>query len=454
MLLASTAALIGVQVAVVPGINLALSDLLLAALMLVLVIRHRAAFVAAIRPTTPVHAATLALLGALLWGSAVTYARTGELGRDVWLNKDLGWLVLASIIVAVRATIRSTDDAVHLLRWIVIGALLVEASAALLFIATGGGPSGLRFDGLLLNPNANGAFLSVALFVLIGATRDDRLFPFGSWTVRLAAGFLTLLLVATLSRGTWIAAIAALVIVAVTLMRRTPLLPATCAAVLVLFSIQPLTAALTPLWAQIARGQVPASERDFGPGDTLPPNLGPLIAGVTPRPASSQRPSQLPTRPPSATPNYLDAAQAIASERFGASDRVALNILALKLWLAAPATALTGIGLGVFARVTPFVFGVPVIIHSTYLWLPVEMGLPGIAALCSLLFAGVWVVKRTTKFGGTGLAVALTGSLLLLAFWSGLNEGTYQRALWFLLAIGSVLVSHAPREIEKLSGAP
>jgi hypothetical protein len=100
---------------------------------------------------------------------------------------------------------------------------------------------------------------------------------------------------------------------------------------------------------------------------------------------------------------------------------------------------LTGIGLGVFARVTPFFFGVTVIIHSTYLWLPVEMGLPGLIALCALLIAGVWVARRCAS-AGTGLAVAVGGGLLVLALWSAVNEGSYQRSLWFLLALGSVLI--------------
>jgi hypothetical protein len=455
MLLSLSAASIGLQLAVVPGVNLALSDVPLGALMLVLLVRHRAALVSAIKPRTPVHAATVALLGALLWGSAVTYARTGELARDSWLNKDLGWLVLAMIVVAVRVTVQSADEVARLLRWMLVGGVALELIAAVASLAGvfGTGLENLRFAGFLLNPNANGIFIALLLVVLIGSTRNERIVGWNPWTVRVMATVLTLLLLATLSRGTWIAAIVALGIVSVTLMRTSPWLPALCAVVLLIFSAQPLTAAVAPVISQIARGQLPVSERDIHPSQTPPPDINNLIVGVTPPPTSTsavRSPSEeASTAPPSATqpsptqlsasPGYLDAAQAVAADRFGASDRIALNVLALRLWFAAPLTFLTGIGLGVFARVTPFFFGVTVIIHSTYLWLPVEMGLPGLIALCALLIAGVWVARRCAS-AGTGLAVAVGGGLLVLALWSAVNEGSYQRSLWFLLALGSVLI--------------
>jgi hypothetical protein len=164
-----------------------------------------------------------------------------------------------------------------------------------------------------------------------------------------------------------------------------------------------------------------------------------LLNGVTPAPSPPA--SSLPVRSPlpSRSPDYLSSAAELAAERYGASDRLALDILAVRLWLGSPATAFSGIGLGVYFQLTPFLFGIPVVIHSSYLWMPVEMGLPGIGALLVLGVVGYTICRSSSKWQDQGLVISIAGSLFLIAFWSVANEGIYQRALWLFFALGGTL---------------
>ena len=111
------------------------------------------------------------------------------------------------------------------------------------------------------------------------------------------------------------------------------------------------------------------------------------------------------------------------------------------MWLGSKTTAITGLGLGVFLQVSPQLFGTAVIIHNTYLWLPVEMGLPGIVALLAVLYAALWtcwyLVRDRTDIA---LTVGIVGPLLVFLMWIVANEGLYQRTLWMLLAVGAIVV--------------
>jgi hypothetical protein len=443
-LLAASAATLGAQLGWLASLHIAVSDVFFATAILVLLARQRSRLIAALRSWTPAHTAALSILAALLWGTFVSFVRTGAVTTESLLNKDLGWLVFGAIVLVVRSVVTTSEDVARVIRYVLSGGLLVEALAVIWFVIAaiaGHQQDSLRFDGFLLNPNANGLFISILLMIQIASTRDVRIFPAPRWVRFVGVAFLLILLLATLSRSSWVAAILALVLIGLTLMRRSPWLPFTCAVVLLAFSLRPLGAALAPVWSRISEGQLPTSERTFGPAATAPPSLAPLLNGVTPIPSQSPRSSPSVGSPlPSTSPDYLSSAAEVAADRYGASDRLALDILALRLWLASPATALGGIGLGVFLQLTPFLFGVPVIIHSSYLWMPVEMGLPGIAALLVLAFVGYGIYRSSRKWQEQSLAVSILGSIFAIAFWSVANEGIYQRTLWVFLAVGSTLV--------------
>jgi FtsH-binding integral membrane protein len=116
----------------------------------------------------------------------------------------------------------------------------------------------------------------------------------------------------------------------------------------------------------------------------------------------------------------------------------------LKLWLADPTTTLAGLGLEVFFLITPAFAGTASIIHSTYVWLPVEMGIPGVIALIAFLYAVLWVARGLTRNAvDRAPVVAVIGSLLVFLFWIAANEGLYQRTLWLMLGLGgAILATH------------
>jgi hypothetical protein len=306
---------------------------------------------------------------------------------------------------------------------------------------------------------------------------------------------LTLLLLLTLSRSTWLAVMPALVAVVVLVARRPRWLPAAVAAVLLIFTAQPLISVLGPVMSQVLAGTVGRFEREIAPKVTPPPDIGQLLGSSRPTaspsgtpdatstavavgtgthgtgpgtstsmPAGTQPANATPTGGPARTPEpvvppvsvaqqYVQGAQSAANDRFGATDRLAFNVVAVKLWLGSKTTTLAGIGLGVFLQVSPQLFGVGAIIHNSYLWLPVEMGVPGVIALLAVLYAMLWtcwllVRTRIDK----AVTVGIVGSLFMFLIWIGENEGLYQRTLWMVLALGAVAIRPRAVAQEQLEG--
>jgi hypothetical protein len=492
ILLSVWVSLLGVQLPVeIRNLRLSPADIVLAGLMVALLVRRPRDVARELMPRTPVHLAILALVVALAWGSAVSLARTGVLVQEALLNKDVGVLVLGSIVVASRLVVRHLRDVRQLLRtFLIAGAAVTWVAFVFRFLMPilTGVPFGERFDGFLLNPSANAVFLSVLLMVQIGFVIEQSR---ARWQVVSAFG-ITMLLVLTLSRSTWLALMIALVAVAVVLASRSRRwLPAAIAAVLLIFSAQPLLSVLTPVVAQIVGGQLGRFERQIAPSVTPSPDIGqllgsappsapvatgtvaaastpastqPVTVGATPVGVPSASPSVVPTAAGTRTPEpvvatasvaerYVSDAQSAANDRFGATDRVAFNVIAVKLWLSSVTTALAGLGLGVFLQVSPQLFGTAVIIHNTYLWLPVEMGVPGIIAIVAVLYAMTWTIWRLARGRLDDVVrIGIAGSLLVFLIWIGENEGLYQRTLWTLLALGSIAIRPPATAVQRLEG--
>jgi len=114
--------------------------------------------------------------------------------------------------------------------------------------------------------------------------------------------------------------------------------------------------------------------------------------------------------------------------------RWALAIKAFDVWLQSP---LLGTGLGYFYDASQSLMGVPIVIHSTGLWLLVELGLLGMLPFLAAL--GSWSLWAWRNRAHRAQAGAL---LLLLSFamMSVFHEMLYQRIFWFLagglLALG------------------
>jgi len=463
------AGLLGLQLAEIQRFRIAPSDLLLALLAITMVVRERATLVVAIRRWTPIHTALVALLVALIWGSVIAIVRTGVLLRDAWLNKDLGWLVLALTVICVLGLVKTTADVRTMLRALLVGGSAVTWLAATLTInshLTSGVASDLRFQGFLLNPSAEALYVSVLIVVQVASAYGRGIVDWPKWLQLLNAGALMAVLLATLSRSSWVATLAALTVTGLFSLRQTKV-PLVLAFVLLLFVGAPLVEAIRPVATQVASGQEPATLRDRTPLGTPPPDLQEFASAIptqatstestTPIPSTSAgppfSPAPLPTASPEGLGSYVSDATTVASEQYGASDRLALDVIAIRLWLSSPSMALTGIGNGVFLQISPYTpIGASLGIHSTYVWLPVEMGIAGLVALIAFAVAGMWSMRRVLQQADFDLVMLFLGVGVLFAVWIAINEGLYQRTLWLALSLAVVVGATAGSSNRKKAG--
>jgi hypothetical protein len=259
---------------------------------------------------------------------------------------------------------------------------------------------------------------------------------------------LTFLIIATFSRSTWIATFIALSLLTFVQLRRTKL-PLLLAVAVLSMTVGPISAAMTPVVGQVSRGEPPTTLRTKEP-ETPPPNLRDLteaLPSALPSPGvagDATSPPEMSSQPDVVSPldTVVTRANSLASERNGATDRIALDVLAVRLWLQSWSTALAGIGLGVFLAITPFTsFALPTVLHNTYLWLPVEMGLPGLATSIALVLSALWILRGASTKPLDDFAVIAIGGTALFGVWLGLNEGLYQRTLWLLFGLLSTAIA-------------
>ena len=454
-------ALLGIQLPVpLANFRFSPSDVALAVILGLLAWRRRSWLSAVVRSRTPLTWLLASLALALVAGAFVAILRTGVLVQEAWLNKGVGSLVLAAIVLAVRAIVRTPQDVRRALATLfVTGSVVVWVAAlsSVLGMVVLERALTARFDGFLMNPSANAVFIAVLLIVQLAFVCEGAASSLRRWLQYSNAIGLAFLLLATLSRTTWLAAIGALIFIAAFCVRRSRLWPAGLALLLIVFAGQPLAAALGPALDQISRGQLPTTLRETRPIGTLPPRIGGVASPLAPTapPPTPTAPPPTPTAPPPTptaplpTPlpasEVLRLAQLSAADRHGATDRLALDTIALRLWLSDPIVTLTGIGLGVFFQISPYTsFGTNLIIHSTYVWLPVEMGILGILVLVMLTAVVLQIARAAYREDDRVLVVAIVGPLILFSLWVSVNEGLYQRTLWLMLALGSV-VAWPPR---------
>jgi hypothetical protein len=122
------------------------------------------------------------------------------------------------------------------------------------------------------------------------------------------------------------------------------------------------------------------------------------------------------------------------------------NWLGLSLWERNP---FTGIGLGVFLHRSSAIFGFPVVIHCTPLWLLVECGLLGVMVLAGVCWRPLGFVISRWPVRGRDTALIL----LLVGFgsFSCLHEIFFQRIFWLALGLLVSLPSR-PGDRQALSG--
>jgi hypothetical protein len=195
---------------------------------------------------------------------------------------------------------------------------------------------------------------------------------------------------------------------------------------------------------------------------TAPPTVGsaaPISGAPTPSTSTSTPrrtflPTALPTSPPEPShvspraqgPGYLQSASDVATDRYGFNDRIFIDVIALRLWRADALTLLTGIGLEAFPLLALSTeLAEPIDIHSSYVWLPVEMGLAGIIALATILGVLAITGRRLWFHVPRELAAPLLGVFGLYLSWWTVNEGLYQRSFWLFLCLAAVITRNVTR---------
>jgi len=143
--------------------------------------------------------------------------RFGEVTRYMLLNKDMGMLVLFAAYAALTGEARDWEAIRRILRVFVVSVAIMNAVALVSFY--GGAPllaqyvfpvayTG-RLAGMLIDPNAYGGLLVVALAIHVTTFYSTKPILGGAWgvivTITLAAGILL-----TYSRSAWIGAICVL----------------------------------------------------------------------------------------------------------------------------------------------------------------------------------------------------------------------------------------------------
>jgi hypothetical protein len=416
----------------------------------------------------------LCLLALFVISTIVGYRRMGSLSTWALLNKDAGLLLLIAVFAVLVRTIRSVHDAKRIARWFVGGVAIANITALVAAVAAIAGfennlylVGNTRLYGWMGNPSVNGGLLLSAGMIELGLLMSPPSADESRWWRWVNVWLMALGLALTLSRSTWLAAAtasAALLVAAgahafrtrewrlshVTAIAVWMILPVMVLGNIVRLrggvDVTPPAAVAAELQARLVAQCVTDPQLDVCTDVQMPTTPAPAIgpAGVvepTPDVPLSAHPVE-PQQPSDASSAAAAAnlAGPLMNAR-GLNDRVAIAAAALTAYRADPLSMLFGIGLGTFYATSGASFGVPLIIHNTFVWFLVEFGPLGLIVV-------LWIWGRTivnlwlaafTRNGGEYLACGAMAALAGLTMFCILNEGFYQRQLWLVFAIADRL---------------
>jgi O-antigen ligase len=313
----------------------------------------------------------------------VAWARTGEPTTYALVNKGVGILVLIASFYMVVTLANSAGRPRHIVTTLLVsvGVVNIVSLAAYSVWLYRGVLSpvvyGLRLTGFLIDPNAYGGLLAVALLiqlgVLVGGTAKLR------W-VRYAGAVNALLIGAGLalsrSRSAWLAfAVGGLILVWLCRHRLTWRR--------VLFAGVAIACTAAVLWL-LAGSMIVSLLKEALQPTTIVQRWDQVSGGLSVFPRSP-------------------------------------------IW---------GIGLDAYRQL-----GSQFIIHNTYVWFLVEMGVIGFAVLVALLtrVSRDWAAALRSTGSDWGLAVGGTAAFAAMLGLAVGIEALYQRPLWLLFALAEVL---------------
>jgi hypothetical protein len=380
--------------------------------------------------------------------TAVAFIELGRLTPWAIVNKDAGLALQLTAFVVMIAFMRRREDVRQLAGWFVAGVSVVNVTALAAVIAAFAGFENTvyllgnsRLYGWMGNPSVNGGLLLAAAMVELGLLAAPPR-PGDRRSLRwINVSLLGLSLALTLSRSTWLSVVAAGATLLALLLwhRRVPGRRRRHVAVAAAWTLVPLLALGNIVRV---RGGVDIQSPQTVADSLRDRLIGQCLANPTLdvcKYVDLAAPIGAP--PPEPTADTSLAAGPLMNAR-GLNDRVAIASAAWRAYTETPRRIVTGIGLGTFYATSSPLFGVPLVIHNTFVWFLVELGPLGAVAV---LWIWILTARNLWRAGGApddlphlawGALAAFAGMTLFCM----LNEGFYQRQLWILMALADRLV--------------
>lgn len=427
----------------------------------------------------------------------VGYFAVSRVTGYVVVNKTLGMVFLMAGAMLLTHWIRSMDDLIRAMRYFIAG---VSITNLLVLVAV---PLSLsvwpneiyivgsyRLFGTMLNPTAYGGLITTAAMFELGLLRLAR----PGWTTRLRwvnVWLMGLSVALTLSRSSWLAAGAAgaallffQIVQPGPRLRARPLFWSTAAVWTVLPALMmasilyanrnvELLKAPEERAAELHAYLVDAcSEQNLPDCDDVKGSpqqrARESASGAKPgapravdssrapdeRPAQTATPAVpevpevpvVPTAEPEPDPSVTMRLDGPLMNARGFQDRFAIIGVAWRDYTQSISTIVFGIGLGTFLETSEADFGVRLIIHNTYAWFLMELGILGAAAFLWFMTVTFLSLYQAWRVGGQTRAIAgglLAAAASMLVFFM-FNEGFYQRHFWLLFVLAERLHTLAP----------
>ena len=427
------------------------------------------------------------LLAITATATTVGYYRTSEWSLWALLNKGAGLAFQIAVVLALVQRIRTIEDVERMARWFVIGVSLANVVALIAVIMDVVGlPNTIyssRLYGLMGQPSVTGGLLMVAAMIELGSLASAPAAGERRFLRWINLCLLGLSLVLTVSRSTWLSVAAASMVLlasliwirahmskvslrhlaAVAMWLVVPMfllgniLTANVRAGVTLLPADRATELRAEVIAQCEADPAPEFCRELSAPGAIPSTPAPSIqassspsaaSGATAPPATtSPTPTAIPgdsgaapAAPGVVAPAGVEVAGPMMNAR-GLNDRVAIVRAAWRDYTRNVSSMLLGIGLGTFYATSAADFGVPLIIHNTFVWYLVEFGPLGLAVvlwLWSITARNLWFAMRAGQESrelAAGLMAAFAGFAVFCMF----NEGFYQRQLWLVMLLADRL---------------
>jgi O-antigen ligase len=146
--------------------------------------------------------------------------------------------------------------------------------------------------------------------------------------------------------------------------------------------------------------------------------------------------------------------QGYAVNKVTIEQRMSMNSFALGMLLDSPINVALGVGVGTFLVRSGEVFATSVMIHNTFIWIIVELGIVGFAFLAGIIVVSFRNCLKVawSKTPDAAIAAGVVCALVSCLGWFLGTEGLWHRHVWFLFilseAVYRVCIARQPVRIK------